>query len=169
MGVPLPVEAIVIKDFMQAPADHTPKQAKSLEPEQFWNLVAMVKQDSKPTTTSSRLLLLAAISCIRCKHLAGSRLTSACDEMVAAFCLKGKRVQKGARPPYSWAVPIVSFLDKKTFGFLTEMLTRWHFPRTLSQHLERAPQDGSSSPASGFSSLWATTNGCDCCRSWEQH
>ena len=35
LGVPLPVEAVVVKDFIQAPADHTPKQAMSIRPEHF--------------------------------------------------------------------------------------------------------------------------------------
>ena len=112
-----------------------------------------------PVDFTSRLLLLAAMSCIRCKHLARSRLTDANDQMISAFCLKGKRIQKKARPPYSWATPLTSFLSKDTFGFLTEMLSRWQQPPFMVPAFAAGTTRNGFWHASGSRSLCTTTNG----------
>ena len=79
-------------------------------------------------TVPASLVILNCIACIRCKHLARSSLRSTDDSRMTAFCPKGKRVRKGARPPYSWAVPLLPQIPASLFKFLTDIITRWETP-----------------------------------------
>ena len=79
-------------------------------------------------TIPASLVILNCVACIRCKHLAISSLKSHDSSRITAFCPKGKRVRKGTRPPYSWAVPLLPEIPASLFKFLTDIITRWETP-----------------------------------------
>ena len=101
VGLPFPVDAVLVQGFVHASVDHVPKQACALQLEDFWNLVALVRQGGPKRTIVAQLVLLSSVACIRCKHFARTRLQTVTEDMIFGFRAKGKRVQKGARPPYS--------------------------------------------------------------------
>ena len=44
IGVPLPVEARLVRDFGNVPPDYRPEPATALNPEEFWNMVALAQR-----------------------------------------------------------------------------------------------------------------------------
>ena len=42
--IPLPVQSPCVKDFLHVQTLHTPQPAITLEPEQFWNILALVNR-----------------------------------------------------------------------------------------------------------------------------
>ena len=136
LGLPFPVASPLLKDFLQPADGHTPQQAQCLSPEDFVNILALVRQKPSHTTTTTsiipaKLVLLACISCVRCKHFARSSLQAASAHMLSAFCSKGKAIRRGSRPPYTWAIPLLPELGDECFEFLTSMLEKWQRPPFL--------------------------------------
>ena len=126
----------LLKDFMLPTAGHVPKQAQCLSPEDFLNVLALARQSPSHTSATSstipaKLVLLACISCVRCKHFARSSLQQVSPHMLSAFCSKGKASRRGARPPYSWAIPLLPELGAECFSSLTSMLEKWQKPPFL--------------------------------------
>ena len=124
LGLPFPVDAAVVRDFAHAKATHVPKQAQTLSPGDFINILTVALQEKGGSSVPARLTVLACIACIRCKHFARSRLQRHTDEVLTAFCAKGKKVSKGSRPPYSWALPILPNMGEAFFTFLVDMLCK---------------------------------------------
>ena len=130
LGLPFPVEAAVVRDFVQAPPDHTPKQAQSLAPEDFINVLCLALRGGS-NGIPAKLVILACTSCIRCKHFARSALQQTSGHAWISYCSKGKSVRKGARPPYAWGVPILPQMGSDFFDFLHAILKRWDTPPFL--------------------------------------
>ena len=131
LGLPFPVDAAAVRDFVQAPSGHVPKQALSLSPGDFVNTMALALQEESTSNIPAKLVVLACTVCIRCKHFARSQMQRITDTMLTAHCAKGKKVSKGARPPYTWALPILPCMGDDFFKFLADLLHRWQHPPYL--------------------------------------
>ena len=138
IGLPFPVESPCVQDFLHAPGTHVPQPARTLSPAEFWNLVALAQKLGPRKSQSVQLIILCALACIRCKHLARSSLQGINDRFLFAHCAEGKRRKLGARPPYSWAVPRPTFLGGMTFDFLGEVHERLGMPQFLLPARSRA-------------------------------
>ena len=121
----------LVKDFTLTALDHVPKQAQTLTPGDFVNVLALTRQGCGPQVIPAKLIALACIACVRCKHLARSTLQCRTPNMLSAFCSKGKAVRRGTRPPYTWALPLMPEMQEDCFDFLVNMLERWHRPPFL--------------------------------------
>ena len=124
LGLPFPINAAVVRDFAHAKAAHVPRQAQTLSPGDFLNILTVGLQEEGCNSVPAKLTILACIACIRCKHFARSQLQRHTGEVITAFCAKGKKVSKGARPPYSWALPILPEVGEAFFSFLVDMLQK---------------------------------------------
>ena len=128
IGMPFPITSPIIKDFTRAADGHVSKQAQTLEPGDFVNILRLAKQEGGTTCIPAKLVTLACVTCLRCKHFARSTLQSRTSSMLSAHCAKGKKVRKGARPPYTWALPLMPDMHEDLFDFIVGMLERWHRP-----------------------------------------
>ena len=81
----------MVRDFVQAPAEHVPKQAQSLSPGDFLNILALALQREGTSSIPAKLVVLACMACIRCKHLARSQLQHCTATRLTAHCAKGKK------------------------------------------------------------------------------
>ena len=89
IGLPIPVDAVLVQDFGQAPAAHTPRQAKSLEPEGFWNMIRIVKEVGTALSHHASSCWCRSLAS-DVSTLARSRLQRLDEEMITAFCTNGK-------------------------------------------------------------------------------
>ena len=127
LGLPFPLKAPVVQDFQHAKAGHIPKQAHSLSPGDFYNILQQAKQEGAHSIPS-QLVVLACVACLRCKHFSRSQLRSHTDTLITAHCAKGKRVKQGSRPPYTWAVPLMPEIGNEIFSTVVKLLEQWQRP-----------------------------------------
>ena len=125
LGVPFPVNSRLVRGFLQVPQEHQPQQAKALTPGDFWNLVAASIEAGETMNFEVNLVIFAALACIRCAHLARSRLTTETDDQLYLHCTMGKRRKMGSRPSYDWATPKPHFLGSFHSSSLSRSTSSW--------------------------------------------
>ena len=111
----------MVRSFQHSPAEHQPQQARCLEPEDFWNVVALHQELGEDLNFETGLVAFAALSCIRCVHLARSKLEEETLNTLFFHCEMGKSRKMGKRPPYSWAIPRPTFLGEGPFQQLLDI------------------------------------------------
>ena len=127
LGVPFPVEDVLLQDFVHFPMDHVSKPAYTMTPAMFVNILGQVNELGTGRAQEPMLVLFLALACVRHKHLTISTITGHNGEFVFGYCPQGKAKRRGTRPPFEWAVPRLSLIPN-AFAFLLEAAQRMGFP-----------------------------------------
>ena len=130
-GAQFPLQHWLVQPFKNHSPGHKPSQAPELQPWEFINLIAVVRELTGSVQVAGLFVLSAAVSCIRFAHFQRSKLVQlhpGPPPWLEFLCTQGKRRVKGSRPPYNWALPEVSFQDFSLVHSLHSYLTSCHPP-----------------------------------------
>ena len=104
LGLGLPLQSPLVKDFSMKHQGHTTRQAEVLP----LDIIARLREEAEGAGTRgtfASILLLIAGGCVRFQHAQRSEIKMVTGELVVCWCAKGKRRQQGVREGYRWATP----------------------------------------------------------------
>ena len=130
IGLPFPVNDVLVTDFRHFPLQHISKSATTFAPAFFLNMLANVHRHTPVKSQETQLVMLMAVACLRHKHMAISRLTGNTDDFLLGLCPEGKSRKRGTRPPFHWAIPRLPCIPN-TFSFLISVAEKLHSPDFL--------------------------------------
>ena len=136
--------------FRLLPPDHRVQQRTELQPWELVNLLLMMKKASGTHLLILTFFVWAAISCVRFEHFQRSHYMESHPQCLVFECSQGKARRRGARPPYSWAMPELEFQGLSIHRIVRDFVT-----------MELNPQLNFLWPALQLSSddLWEVTEG----------
>ena len=82
--------------WTRALAGHTPRQARALQPKDFWNIADVIRQQDSKLTVPAGLVLLSIVARICCQHFAHSCLQGCSPNMVIALCKRERDPERDA-------------------------------------------------------------------------
>ena len=126
LGLPFPVDDVLVADFAAVPATHTVVQATAMDISVFLNVLALVNRFGKDKSQEFLLVLFWCLACLRRLHLCKSALTEYSGDFIFGRCEQGKCKKKGIRPPFHWSVPHLPRMEF-SFKFLIDVAERMGF------------------------------------------
>ena len=126
LGVPLPVGMPPAADYAVGEG-HTEEPAIVLEALEAFDLLRLAAASSGQHGIVVKLVAFVMMSCVRFQHLLLSRVTSVSPRIVTFWCTKGKRIVRGARPGFAFAVPRAWWPGYDIFG---DLLDFWRVMRS---------------------------------------
>lgn len=100
IGICLDTRAAYIEEYKTPEVGHMPKQAPALPPTTFQKLLLLERQGVPGDFF--RLVLLAAVGCIRLTHMQRSKYIRADEHFLWFFCALGKSRRGGVRNAMCW-------------------------------------------------------------------
>ena len=127
LGLPFPIDDIMVADFKHSPLEYTSKSAATFSPATLLNVLSVIHEHSAAKAQEPLVVLFLAFACLRHKHVSISRITGHNADFIFGHCPQGKCRRRGTRPPFSWAIPRPFFL-KDAFAFVLQAAERMGFP-----------------------------------------
>ena len=138
LGLPFPVDHVLLTDFAAVPATHTVVQATAMDIAIFLNVLALVNKFGKDKAQEFLLVLFWCLACLRRLHLCKSNFTEYSGDFVFGRCEQGKCKKKGIRPPFHWSVPHLPRMEL-SFQFHIDIAERMGYPNFIVPSRAKAP------------------------------